>query len=52
MFLGDREELIDSLSVADGILFPEQVMQEHSHSVHPDALGPTKFVIDLGEVER
>ena len=47
----DFKELIDALLESDGILLPQQVMEENPHRVHPQTLRPTKLFVDLGGVE-
>src|SRR5215472_3273319 len=51
MARGDREELVEALLKAGRVLFPEEIMEEDSHGVHPHRFGPAEFRIDLGGIE-
>ena len=46
------EELIDARAVTCRILLPQQVVQEHAHRRHPEALGQPELLLDGGRVER
>ena len=48
---GDGQKCVDALLKALRILLPEQVVQEHAHGVHADALGPAQFAVDGGRIE-
>ena len=39
-------------AVALRVLLPGQVVQEHPHRRHPEALGPPEFLVNRGRVER
>ena len=45
------QKLIDAFFEAIRILLPYQVVQEYAHRIHPEALRPTQFPVDLRRVE-
>ena len=49
---GDSQEGIDSLPEPSLILLPQQIVQEHSHRVHADALRPAQLQVNPFGVER
>ena len=46
------EEPVDPRAVAGGVLLPRQVVQEHPHRRHAEALGPAELLVDRGRIER
>src|SRR5487761_1155815 len=45
------EEYVDALLETPRVLLPQKIVQKNPHGVHPDALGPAKFLIDLPRIE-
>jgi len=48
----NRQKLVDAFLKASRVLLPEQIVQEHAHSVHAQGFGPAKFLLDLVRIER
>ena len=48
---GNGKKAIDAALKSGGVLFPDQVMQEHAHGIHAYLLGPSEFAIDLLGIE-
>src|SRR6185437_9427405 len=45
------EKNVDALLKTFRVLLPEQIMQEHAHSIHPNGLRPTQLLVDLLGIE-
>ena len=48
----DVEECVDALLESGAVLFPQQVVQEHTHGVHAQTFGPSELTIDALGIER